>query len=313
MKAMVSGLVNIETTLKIQGFPIPYYPIDYPFYGIHSDVAGVAYNLTRALSTLGDAVELVSFLGRDDEGERILKRLQSEGIAVDNIMTDLNETPSSVVLYDSKGKRQVYCDLKDIQEKRISNENSNLISRMESCDLFIACNINFSRSLMRKAKELDKLIAADVHVINDIEDSFNSEFMDYADILFLSNEQLPCEPENFIVKLKNRYSNQIIVIGLGDQGAMLYDCRDDKIYKLESVKCNAVINTVGAGDALFSSFLHYYLKGYRSVEALMRAEVFASIKIGHDGAANGFCDEKRIEEALLNEKIIIHEIGLEKL
>lgn len=308
MKAMVSGLVNIETTLKIQGFPIHYYPIDYPFYGIHSDVAGVAYNLTRAFSTLGDTVELVSFLGRDDEGERILKRLQSEGIAINNIMKELNGTPSSVVLYDSKGKRQVYCDLKDIQEKCISDENSDLIKQMKSCDLFVACNINFNRSLMRKAKEFGKLIATDVHVISDIEDSFNREFMDYADILFLSNEQLPCEPEKFIVKLKSRYSNQIIVIGLGDQGAMLYDFQDEKIYKFEPVKCNTVINTVGAGDALFSSFLHYYLKGYRSVEALMRAEVFASIKIGYDGASNGFSNEKKIEEALLNESLFIHEI-----
>lgn len=311
MKVMVSGLVNIETTLKIYGFPIHYYPIDYPFYGIHSDVAGVAYNLTRALSTLGDDVELVSFLGKDDEGERILKRLQSEGIAIDNIMADLNETPSSVVLYDGKGKRQVYCDLKDIQEKNISNEDGNVINCMKSCDLFIACNINFNRPLMKKAKELDKLIATDVHVISDIEDSFNSEFMNCADILFLSNEQLPCKPENFIDKLRSRYTNQIIVIGLGVQGAMLYERRDDKIYKFESVKCSAVINTVGAGDALFSGFLHYYLKGYNSVEALMRAEIFASIKIGCNGAANGFCDEKKIEEVLLNEKFAIHEIGLE--
>ena len=311
MKVMVSGLVNIETTLKIYGFPIHYYPIDYPFYGIHSDVAGVAYNLTRALSTLGDDVELVSFLGKDDEGERILKRLQSEGIAIDNIMADLNETPSSVVLYDGKGKRQGYCDLKDIQEKNISNEDGNVINCMKSCDLFIACNINFNRPLMKKAKELDKLIATDVHVISDIEDSFNSEFMNCADILFLSNEQLPCKPENFIDKLRSRYTNQIIVIGLGEQGAMLYERRDDKIYKFESVKCSAVINTVGAGDALFSGFLHYYLKGYNSVEALMRAEIFASIKIGCNGAANGFCDEKKIEEVLLNEKFAIHEIGLE--
>lgn len=32
MKVFVSGLVNIESTLKIEGFPLPYYPIDYPFF-----------------------------------------------------------------------------------------------------------------------------------------------------------------------------------------------------------------------------------------------------------------------------------------
>lgn len=308
MKALVSGLVNIETTLKIRNFPIDYYPIDYPFYGIHSDVAGVAYNLTKALIKLGDSVELFSFLGRDDEGERILKRLQKEGIDIRNIAADMDETPASVVLYDNEGRRQIHCDLKNIQEKSISCDDSNLVRQIELCDLFIACNINFNRALLSKAKKLGKLIATDVHVISDIEDSFNREFMESADILFLSDEQLPCKPEKFICKLKDKFPNQIIVIGLGNKGAMLFDRRKDKVYRLEAVKCNDVINTVGAGDALFSCFLHYYLKGYDSVDALMRAEIFASLKIGHDGAANGFSDENDIEKVLLSVKPIVHEI-----
>jgi ribokinase len=31
-KILVSGLVNTETTVKIKEFPIPYFPIDYPFF-----------------------------------------------------------------------------------------------------------------------------------------------------------------------------------------------------------------------------------------------------------------------------------------
>ena len=32
MRVIVSGLINIETTLKVRNFPINYYPIDYPFF-----------------------------------------------------------------------------------------------------------------------------------------------------------------------------------------------------------------------------------------------------------------------------------------
>lgn len=294
MKIIVSGLVNIETTLKIKEFPINYYPIDYPFYGINSDVAGVAYNLTKALSKLGDDVRLFSFLGDDEEGERIKKRLQKENIESDNISVELEETPSSVVLYDETGKRQIYCDLKNVQEKEI-DLNPNVIKLIEEADMVVACNINFSRGLLRKAKELGKLTATDVHVLSDIEDSFNSEFMEYADILFLSDEQLPCEPEKFLGMLKDRYSNQVIVIGMGSRGAMLYERSEDKIYKLDAVRCGEVVNTVGAGDALFSCFIHYYLKGCKPTTALIKAEIFASEKIKHNGAASGFCDEKEIE------------------
>ena len=36
MNILVSGLLNIETTVSVRGFPIEYYPIDYPFFGVAS-------------------------------------------------------------------------------------------------------------------------------------------------------------------------------------------------------------------------------------------------------------------------------------
>ena len=35
---LVSGLINIETTLRVEGFPIGYSPVRYPFFGINSTV-----------------------------------------------------------------------------------------------------------------------------------------------------------------------------------------------------------------------------------------------------------------------------------
>lgn len=302
MNILVSGLVNIETTLKVEGFPINYYPIGYPFYGIHSDVAGVAYNMARAFKKLGDSINLYSFVGNDDEALRIFQRLKEDGIDAGSIITELDETPYSVVLYDNSGKRQIYCDLKNIQDKKLDISNSHLISQIQLCDLVVACNINFNRTLLKKAGELGKIIATDVHVISDIKDSFNKDFMEYSDILFLSDEQLPCAPKEFIVRLKDEYHNKVIVIGMGSDGAMLYDQKEDAICHIEAVKCDNVVNTVGAGDSLFTGFLHYYLKGYNPVDALMRAEVFAALKIGHNGAANGFSSEEDIEKVFCGKK-----------
>ena len=41
---VVLGLVNVETTLNIGQFPVEYTPIEYKFFGLKSNVAGVAYN-----------------------------------------------------------------------------------------------------------------------------------------------------------------------------------------------------------------------------------------------------------------------------
>ena len=76
-KILVSGLVNVETTLKVRKFPIDYYPIDYPFFGIKSSVSGVAYNIVNALNRLGDDVTLTSFIGNDFEGDFIINELEN--------------------------------------------------------------------------------------------------------------------------------------------------------------------------------------------------------------------------------------------
>ena len=49
MRILVSGLLNIETTVAVRGFPINYYPIDYTFFGVQSNAAGVGYNIAKAL------------------------------------------------------------------------------------------------------------------------------------------------------------------------------------------------------------------------------------------------------------------------
>ena len=65
-----------------------------------------------------------------------------------------------------------------------------------------------------------------------------------------------------------------------------------------------MVNTVGAGDALFSSFIHFYAKGLKPLDCLKRAEVFAAYKIGFDGASVGFIDEKGVEGIVVDDKRI---------
>ena len=51
---LVSGLINIETTLKVDSFPLEYKPVRYPFFGIQSTVSGVGYNIAKALTMVGE-------------------------------------------------------------------------------------------------------------------------------------------------------------------------------------------------------------------------------------------------------------------
>ena len=293
-RILVSGLINTETTVKVRKFPIDYYPIDYPFFGVNTRVSGVAYNIVKALHTLGDDVELISMTGNDFGAKYVRNEIEEIGVSTQSIEGILKETPNSVVLYDDEGKRQIYCDLKDVQDIDYSFEKE----LYEECDIIVACNINYNRDLLRKASKDNKIIATDVHVLGDIEDDYNKDFMRLSNILFLSDENIKGDYREFISQLEDAYGNDIIVLGMGKKGALMYVKEENKFYELPAVKVGEVVNTVGAGDALFSAFIHYYAKGLTPKECLIRAQIYASYKIGFDGASEGFIDEKGVENIL---------------
>lgn len=291
MNILVSGLLNTETAAAVQGFPVQYYPIDYTFFGINTAVSGVAFNLAKALRTLGDDVRLTSMTGTDFSAAYIRDALKELDISTDYIRPVLKQTPNSVVLYDPEGKRQIYCDLKDIQESGYPFEDRLL----DGVDLVAACNINFNRPLLHLAKAAGKQIATDVHVLSNVYDEYNREFMECADILFLSDEHIGEDYGRFLWQLAHTYPSQIIVLGRGSKGAAVYQRENDQIFEMPAVSVGKVVNTVGAGDALFSAFLHFYVKGYSAMDALYRAQIFAAHKITVSGASNGFVTEAQVE------------------
>lgn len=294
MHVLVSGLLNTETTAAVRGFPVPYYPIDYPFFGIHTEVSGVAFNLTKALRKLGDEVRLTAMIGSDFPASYIRDTLTALGVDTGYVLPKLGQTPSSVVLYDPEGRRQIYCDLKDIQETAYDFS----VGMLEGVDLVAACNINFNRPLLHLAKQAGKKIATDVHVLSNLYDDYNREFMACADILFLSDEGIGEHYRPFLWELAHLYSPEIVVLGRGGKGAAMYLRQRDAIVEMGAASVGPVVNTVGAGDALFSSFLHFYAKGYGPEDALSRAQLFAAHKITVSGASNGFVDERTVEAAI---------------
>ena len=292
---LVSGLTNIETTLKVEGFPLEYFPVRALFFGIQSAVSGVGYNLARAFSVLGDEVRYLSLIGPEGEDNARLVRLalEREHVPVAHVLPRLQATAQSVILYDDSGRRQIHSDLKDNQQAVFPAEH--FLQAAEDADLLAMCNIQYNRALLPLARQTGIPVATDVHVLSDPYDSYNADFMNAANILFLSDERLPEAPETFARRLYDIYHNQIIVIGLGSQGALLYEGADGVNIRVPAVQPRPVVNTIGAGDALFSAFCHAYLKYHNSLRALRYAVVFAGYKVGETGAAAGFLSDAEVE------------------
>ncbi len=291
---LISGMINIETTLKLETFPIEYTPVNYNFYGIDTTVSGVAYNVTKALKILGSEPIIMSLIGQDIYEPLIFSQLECEQIDAAYVKPILDATPHSIILYDDMGKRSIQLDLKNVQDFKYPEES--IQSALEGIDLVVACNINFSRDIMRYAKEKGKQIATDVHVLKDIDDSYNKDFLEASNILFLSNEGIIGNETTFMKQLIAKYQNDIIVIGMGSQGAMIYVRAENKIQSYPAVSTRKVVSTIGAGDALFASFIYFYSQTNEPYQSLQTAILFASYKIGEKGAASGFLSEAALKE-----------------
>ncbi len=112
----------------------------------------------------------------------------------------------------------------------------------------------------------------------------------------MSDELLPDRPETFARQVFNRYGVEILVIGMGNQGALMAVRKDNFIERFPAVFTRPVVNTIGAGDALFSCFLHEYQASHGDPYlAIQKAMVFASYKIGESGAAQGFLNQSELD------------------
>ncbi|GAB4500042.1 MAG: carbohydrate kinase [Anaerolineales bacterium] len=297
---LVSGLINLETTLRIEQFPLQYNPVNYPFFGVNSTISGVGYNVVKALTTLGNAVRFLSLTGQDLPGALVDDALQRDAIPSREVLYTLRATPQSVIVYETSGKRQIHVDLKDIQESVYPQ--AAFEQALKACDWAVLCNINYNRPMLQRARALGVKIATDVHTIADLEDAYNRDFMQAADVLFMSDENLPVAPREWAAAVMTRFNPEVLVIGMGERGALLAVRADGQITQHPAVVTRPIVSTIGAGDALFASFLHGYRQTGDAYTALRQALVFASYKIGVAGAADGFVDadtlEKLVREAI---------------
>ncbi len=288
-RVLVVGLVNIETTVRVDGFPIDYYPVAYPFFGVRSAVSGTGWNVTKALATLGHEVRLAAVLGADRAGRWARAEIGAAGVDGAAVIDALAATPASVVLVDPSGRRQVHTDLKDIQEPGTVFPVEVFDAALEGCDLMVAGNLNLTRPLLDRACATGVPVVTDVHVLADLDDAYNRDFMAAARVLFLSDEGLGGrDPATFLGDLRGRYGPDVVVLGRGGAGAMLLG--PDGLAEAAAVAPRGVVNTVGAGDALLAGYVHGQLTGADPGAALAGAVAFAGWKVGEDGAADGFLD-----------------------
>jgi sugar/nucleoside kinase (ribokinase family) len=292
----VVGNINIETTVRIEGFPVPYRPSTLAPFGVSSAVSAVGYNLARALHTLGDTVTLASLIGADAAAGVVRASLAADGISDAWVLGAAAATPQSVILYDGAGARAIHTDLKDVLELPYPPER--FASALAGSELAVLTNIAYSKPLIAVARQHGVPLATDLHTLTSLDDAYNAPFLEHACILFMSGELLTTTPAAWAEAVLARFPAAIVVIGLGPRGAYLAARDGDLRAELPAVATRPVVQSGGAGDALFAAFLHGYLRARDPVRALRAATVFASHKLGAASSSDGFLSHDELERLL---------------
>ncbi len=291
---LIAGLTNVEINLKIERFPLEYFPVCYPFNGIDIHASGVGLNLGLALKSLGSEVSYASMTGSDYAGDMMMAEYADLGLEAAGVLPLLEKTPVSVILRDESGRRQIHVDLKHVQETEYPRER--FLSALPGSDVCVLTPINFARPFLAEAKKAGKIIATDLHVLSNSRDEYNRDFLSAADLLFLSNEAIDGREEEFILELSDLYQFHLAVVGMGSRGALLWQRSSRSFVRIPAVLPRPMVNSVGAGDALFASFLHFWAQGVGAAAALEKAVFFAGWKIGANGAARGFLSAEELEQ-----------------
>lgn len=294
-KFMVAGFVQMETIVRVEDLPVPYKQFESVPDLVNTGIGGAGFNEAMALKWLGNEVDFMSMVARSMSRRQIDAYLMTNDVnlSTNYVLPMLEGMPTAVILY-CRGRKQTFEDVKDI--RHVEYDYEILERQIQDKDMVLMSNCNFCRPLIGLAKKYQKPVAVNVRSIRAEKIANKEDFLAAADILYISDDDLEQDQYDCIRECKAKYDPEIVIMGIGEKGAILYNKEDNSIIEYRPVKTNEIVNTIGAGNALFSAFLHYYAKTKDAKEAIKNALLFASYKIGFVGTSNGFMTEEQIEQ-----------------
>ena len=290
-RALVVGNVGLETSLKLTTFPLPD-ASSYQPHKLELGVSGVGFNVARALQTLGTDVRLASVVGADTVGDFVRAKLDE--MALDSSYLHTGErTARSLVVSDKAGARHVHTDLGGVSGADYPLERFD--AALDGCALAVLSNIGYSRTLLARALSAGIPVSTDLHALRDLNNPYDQDFLAAATLLFFSGEYLT-NARQTITEVRQRFDPEIIVVGLGAEGALLSE-RGRDILHVPAFPAPQILSAVGAGDALHAAFCHFWLQGEAPEQALRFACAFAARKIRSGQGGQGFVSEAEVRSA----------------
>lgn len=257
----VVGNAAIETKIFVEKFPLE--EMETKVHKTYVTIGGSGACLSAMLSRFGFRVDLITQVGEDTDGDKILETLKTIGVSTRYIVRN-GSTIQFYSIFDQMFRRRIF--IKDAPWKEAEIVDLLLIA-LKDADALVLCPTTIP--IFREAIDL---------INNDYQKtplvvSPQSAFIGSHDILWQAlkkawiiclNEKEICNyvgTNNYETAISdfNLRDNQILVITRGDKGCIIKD--KNNIITQEAIR-GEILDPSGAGDSLLAGIIWALNQGY---------------------------------------------------
>lgn len=239
---------------------------------------GAPMNVALNLHQLGLDVQLISAVGKDEDGQKLLEFLHSFSLPTDLIQLNPEHETSKVLVDDSDAENIKYNIVSPVAWDYIQL-NDKITDALKNAEALV-----FGTLAVRNKESLETLLQLLHHDVLKIFDAnIRAPFYDFevietllgfTDILKINEDELELFASHFQVEnkveavceyLDQHFPMDMICVTFGAKGAMIYQKGEIISHQGYKVK---VADTIGAGDAFLSGFIKGFLDGKNPEETL---------------------------------------------
>lgn len=287
-KVFIVGGASFDSIIYLPDFPgaIPQTIHECKFNEtIGSTGSGKALNLCK----LEFEVTLHAMIGNDIWGKKIIQSLNQPQLLFKYDYDD-NGTERHTNLMNANGERiSIFTNTLTI-EPEINYKQ--FIPHINEADYVIVNLADYSKKILPMVKDLNKPIWTDLHDY-DGENPWHKPFVDYADYVFLSSDNLP-DYKPYMQKMIKE-GKKLVVVTHGKKGSTALTPNGEWI-EIPARSDFELIDSNGAGDAYFSGYLYAHNKGLPVKECMKIASMVGALCINSSQLANNNLSEELIEK-----------------
>lgn len=267
----------------------------YDIFPAGERIGGAPLNVASRLAGLGISTEMISKVGDDEKGEKLISYLESKNIKTDNIAKDAEHPTGVVNVTLSASGSATYNIAHPVAWDKIETSEE-IKNSVQQADAFIFGSLICRDEVSRKT--LFELLPEAKYRIFDInlrppyyEKEVLVKLMEQADFIKFNDDELfeiaemIGSPYNSIEQniqyLSKKTNTETICVTKGRHGAVLFT--DGRCYYNSGFKVE-VKDTVGAGDSFLASLIAGFLKKEDPQATLDFACAVGALVAGKEGA-----------------------------